>query len=288
MAPTTAPQQGPPPPSANDVASELLRQGELMKKQYAAMSAQIRKTARPASPVHPNGPASEKPEGNNGHGALTPLSGPSSHLSSTSQSSIGHHALDNVAAQHARRALHKLHAQESPVPAVATAVKKALDEQNADQFKAMSTPQVESFKASDASLSPVAEAANDAQHLDRLEQLIGRLHKRTNKESSEAAKVVNTPPPTPPPPSDKAREVERRSRAGLESFIHDADDVVKEEQFEEMKAKQDTKERVRRSEEMKLSLRDLGKHPVNTDLSSALDAAMTSESMSMPGSFILR
>jgi hypothetical protein len=296
VTPTQAPQKAPPPPpSANDVASELLRQGELMKKQSAAMSARAGRNL----PVHReplarsmHSRANVKPQAQDSHKAEATVSGrPSQPINSTAASTQ-----DESSISHARKALHDLTTKELNEES-ASAVKRALDKQNADQYGAIAAADDDSsMQASDAVLSPTAAANklldNDAEHLDKLQHLIDKLHTRVAKESSDPAKVFVAPSTTttapPPSGSDRALQIERRSRAGLESFIHGADDIVKEEQFDQIKAEQDEKERVHRREQLKLSLRDLGKRPVNTDISSALDAAMVSESMSMPGSFVLR
>lgn len=296
--PTQAPQNKPPPrPSVNDVASELLRQGELMKQQSAAMSARTGRTTQAESPdlhhaldtsAHAN--AHDTSKADDGHQSDMPVSGRASYNTSILRSP-GRHTQEDAsishAISHARKALHELTAKElnARVSPAASVVERALDEQNSGQFEATPTSDVTSLHAADAALSPVAAAENDAAHLSRLQQLINRLHKRTSKDAGEPAKpATTTKAPSGTEHQDRALEIERRSRAGLESFIHNADDIVKEEQFEKIKSQQDAKENAQRREQLKLSLL----HPVNTDLSSALDAAMTSESMSMPGSFVLR
>eukprot|EP00746_Dinoflagellata_sp_MGD_P090009 gnl/MRDRNA2_/MRDRNA2_35512_c0_seq1.p1 gnl/MRDRNA2_/MRDRNA2_35512_c0~~gnl/MRDRNA2_/MRDRNA2_35512_c0_seq1.p1 ORF type:complete len:881 (+),score=236.47 gnl/MRDRNA2_/MRDRNA2_35512_c0_seq1:136-2778(+) len=288
--PTQAPRKKPLPLSANDVAAELLRQGELMKKQSSAMSARVGRSARHEPLVKPVDPAAHDAK-NAEDGRQIVASVSTSPLLSNSSQSFGQ-STRNESISHARKALHdvterELDEQDNPA---ASAIKRALDDQNADQSRAVVASDDVSTQASDAGLTPMAAAENDAVHMDRLQQLINKLHKRTAKDAGEPAKYFLAPSTTiaPRTGSDRALQMERRSRAGLESFIHSADDIVKEEQFEQIKAERDAKERARQRQQLKLSLRDLGEHPITTDLSSALDSAMVSESMSMPGSFILR
>lgn len=262
-----------------------------MKKQSAAMSARTGRTTQAESPdLHHALDTSTHANAHDGHQSDMPVSGRASYNTSILRSP-GRHTQEDAsishAISHARKALHELTAKElnARVSPAASVVERALDEQNSGQFEATSTSDVTSLHAVDAALSPVAAAENDAAHLSRLQQLINRLHKRTSKDAGEPAKpATTTKAPSGTEHQDRALEIERRSRAGLESFIHNADDIVKEEQFEKIKSQQDAKENAQRREQLKLSLL----HPVNTDLSSALDAAMTSESMSMPGSFVLR
>jgi len=274
VAPTRAPlpkQQKPPAPSADAVAAELLRQGDLMKRQYDAMAAQVGRYTPRVAP-HSNSSVAKR------------ITGAPRLPSNFSRAGTIAHAA-------ARKALHEFEKENAnPVSPAASAVQKALDERKMGQFNVASSSDANS---SDALNFPVDSTGQDAAHIDKLQQLINRLHKRTSKDKSKPAKLFNRSPPTSRPQSDvehhdRILEVERRSRASLESFIHNADDLVKQEQYDMIKAKQDAKERVQRREQLKLSLRDLGTHPVNTDMSAALDTAMVSESMGMPGSFMIR